>query len=271
MTTFLFTSKLCDTEENVATGEREATAPNGHDLPGGTARRDCRSLHLHASEDGLGLFKCLNLFVTGSLADLEVIQIVVATLVEATLRRREAVELVVHSVELRLCLRNRFLCLGLVLILVGDALGLRFNGRVGLLTELLVGLLGLVFVVGRLCHQLPGIVDDLVERHEYAAGSPVRLLVVLEVRRRRWRRTACAPRPKVWLLLRERRTGCGLVRCVLHFWPLAVDTLQHHHRFSQQLNRLFLVSHSLLKVLVFHLPVLACALELLPEIGDLCR
>merc|ERR1719271_566447 len=267
MTTFLFTSKLCDTEENVATGEREATAPNGHDLPGGTARRDCRSLHLHASEDGLGLFKCLNLFVTGSLADLEVIQIVVATLVEATLRRREAIELVVHSVELRLCLRNRFLCLGLVLILVGDALGLRFNGRVGLLTELLVGLLGLVFVVGRLCHQRLGVVDDLVERHEYAAGSPMRLLVVLEVRRRQWRRTTCAPRPKEGLLLRERRTR--LAGRILHFWPLAVDLLQHSHRFVQQLNRLLLVSHGLLEILVFHLPVLARALELLPEIRDL--
>merc|ERR1719446_665356 len=104
------------------------------------ALQEC--LHVRTRQDGLGLLEGFDFLIAGSLADVEVLQDVVAACVELAVVGRELIQVGHDRCVLGLCLHKVILGLCLGLGLVGHVLALGLNGSVGLLDECLVCCLG---------------------------------------------------------------------------------------------------------------------------------
>mmetsp|Transcript_14463 Transcript_14463/g.21927 ORF Transcript_14463/g.21927 Transcript_14463/m.21927 type:complete len:339 (-) Transcript_14463:879-1895(-) len=139
------------------------------------------------------------------------------------------------------------LCAGLDLGLLDDVLALGFDGGVGLLDEVLVGLLRVLLGADRLGLHGLRIADDLLDELDDTSAAGV-VLVGLE---------ACRRRGADRLLLLDEG---GL---------LVVEVLQELEGRGQQLLRLALVGDRGLELLVLQLAVLAGAFELDLHLGDL--
>merc|ERR1719498_2069365 len=99
---------------------------------------------LGARKNGLGLFESINLLITSSLADFEILHHKIAALMKFCIVIGELLKFK-KNVLLRLVgLGQISLSLGLLLGLVHHLLGLGLDGSVGLLDEILIGLLGVL-------------------------------------------------------------------------------------------------------------------------------
>merc|ERR1719198_673121 len=132
------------------------------------------------------------------------------------------------------------LSLGFLLSLVDHLLGLCLDGRISLLDEILIRLLGILLRADGISLHGLGIVDDLLDHAHHATSSGV-LLVLLEARRRR---------RASWLLLQK---GSLL---------LLVEALENLEGSIQELLRCALVCNGLLELFVLLFTVLASSLHL---------
>mmetsp|Transcript_78753 Transcript_78753/g.172692 ORF Transcript_78753/g.172692 Transcript_78753/m.172692 type:complete len:422 (+) Transcript_78753:254-1519(+) len=140
------------------------------------------------------------------------------------------------------------LCAGLDLGLLDDVLALGFDGGVGLLDEVLVGLLRVLLGADRLGLHGLRIADDLLDELDDTSAAGV-VLVGLEAGRRRG---------SSWLLPLQQRGSL-----------LVVEVAEHLQRSLQELLGLPLVGDHGLEVLVLELSVLSGALELHLHLGNL--
>mmetsp|Transcript_65017 Transcript_65017/g.168986 ORF Transcript_65017/g.168986 Transcript_65017/m.168986 type:complete len:253 (+) Transcript_65017:182-940(+) len=154
----------------------------------------------------------------------------------------ELLQLKHHGLLGLLGLHQLLLGLGPLLRLLHDVLALGLDGSVGLLHEILIGLLRILLGTDGLCFHGLGIADDLLDHAHHAATCGV-LIVGLEASRRR--------RPHRLLLLHQ---GCRLA--------LLVEVSKHTQGCLQQLLRLTLVRHRCLELFVLLLAVLTRALQL---------
>merc|ERR1719498_251283 len=205
-------------------------------------------LKLGTTEDRLCLLEGLNLLIACCLADFEVLRDEIAALMELGVVVRELLKLKQSGLLVLICLGEVLLRLGLLLRLVGHGLGLFLDRRVGLLDEIFVCFLGILFRANRLGLHCLGIVDNLLD-HAHNAASGLVLLVLLEARRRG---RAC------WLLLLQEG---GLL--------LLVEALQDVESCLKQLLGGTLIRNSLLELLVLLLAVLAGTLHLHLHLSDL--
>merc|ERR1719162_794511 len=211
------------------------------------SRRLQERIEVSTRQDRLGLLEGLDLLITGGLADLEILHDEITALVELGIVVRELLELEKDSLLVFIGLIQVSLCLGLLLGLVNDLLGLGLDGCVGLFHEILICLLGILFSADGLCLHCLGIVDDLLD-HAHDTTRRLVLGIVLEAWRRR--------RTSRLLLLKE---------CCL----LLIETLQDVQGGSQQLLGSSLIRNCLLKLLVLLLTVLTSTLHLHLHLSNL--
>merc|ERR1719162_644124 len=126
------------------------------------SRRLQERIEVSTRQDRLGLLEGLDLLITGGLADLEILHDEITALVKLGIVVRELLELEEHRLLVFIGLIQVSLCLGLLLGLVNDLLGLGLDGCVGLFHEILICLLGILFSADGLCLHCLGIVDDLL-------------------------------------------------------------------------------------------------------------
>merc|ERR1740129_2103466 len=208
-------------------------------------------LKLRTEEDRLCLPQSFHIFITGSLAKVEVIQDEVATLLQLSIVIGELLQLEEYTFFGLLGLDEIDLCLGLLLGLVHDVPALRLDRVVGLLDKILVCFLRILLRSDGLSLHGLGISDDLLDHADHA---PIRRILLVLFKTWWW---GWANR---LLLFGQKRS-----------WRLlGVKILQDAQSSLQQLLGLPLVSYSALEFLVLFLTVLTSTLQLDLHLSNLC-
>merc|ERR1719350_1500964 len=137
------------------------------------------SFKISSRQDSLRLLESLNLFIAGSLSDLEILHDEITALVELRIVVGELLKLEQDGLLVLVGLVQISLSLGLFLGLVNNLLGLGLNGCIRFLDKILVRLLSILF--GADCLGLHGfcIIDNLLNHAHHTTCCRI-LLVLLE-------------------------------------------------------------------------------------------